>query len=166
MTRTIVSIVDPEPTREYRYDRPRTELAPSELEVLRGRVATLEVEMRQLVEERDRLAGALAEARVRLQEGGGEGLSTAASYLECSHCGDEAIEPDEDGLYRDGDGGKCQCCGYPGQVSCSGDEGDGAEWVESDDPGAHCDRDDCDDEACVASRARVELSLRMQEERR
>jgi len=77
--------------------------------------------------------------------------------LECAHCGDSPIDPDEDGLYWDGEGGECQCCGFPGHVSVDGYEyEDGsASWSTRDwDEEAHCYLRTCSDEMCVEWRKR------------
>lgn len=46
----------------------------------------------------------------------------APASLDCSHCGDVAIES-ASGLFRDGDGVACMSCGHPGHVSVDEDEG-------------------------------------------
>ena len=63
--------------------------------------------------------------------------------LECSHCGDTAIES-PGGEYYDGQGEWCQHCGYPGQVCV--EEDDTAHWVGNDlDALARCRLDDCEE---------------------
>ena len=83
---------------------------------------------------------------------------TRPEGLECDHCGDVAIEfkpPAYPGHFwhlHDGDGGKCDSCGFPGHVSVddAGEEEDNiASWMVNDwDEGLKCRRPDCPD--CVA----------------
>lgn len=73
--------------------------------------------------------------------------------LICTHCGDIAIESSsDDGMFYDGDGGKCISCGFPGQVVLNmiGN----ADWMENQDLSASCDREDCRD--CVEVEMRSE----------
>lgn len=63
-------------------------------------------------------------------------------YLGCPHCGCEAVESDDEGLFGDGSA-ECMTCGFPGHVHA--DEEAGAWWSESDEPGARCTRPDCED---------------------
>lgn len=68
------------------------------------------------------------------------------AYLDCDHCGAEAIES-ADGTFGDGDGGKCMTCGFPGCVSVddSGDMGDAtAYWSCSEADDAVCNEADCE----------------------
>jgi hypothetical protein len=78
-------------------------------------------------------------------------------YLECDHCGCEAIGCDDQGMFQDGDGDKCDFCGFPGQVSADGgddDEGGYAYWSMRDwDDEAHCTLSDCIDDECIKRRA-------------
>ena len=65
--------------------------------------------------------------------------------LACDHCGGEAIAPDENGHFIEGDADQCAECGFPGSVTveADGDEPSDAYWKISELPGATCDRDDC-----------------------
>jgi hypothetical protein len=86
---------------------------------------------------------------------------SAPASLECSHCGDVAIES-PDGLFGEGDGGACMTCGHPGHVNvdivldeCE-DEGDDepravAYWSVSDE--GRCKVAGCDE---CADRAEAE----------
>jgi hypothetical protein len=58
--------------------------------------------------------------------------------LFCDHCGGNAITS-VTGMFWDGEGERCESCGFPGQVSA--DE-DGAYWVEADE--GNCNRPDCE----------------------
>jgi hypothetical protein len=73
-------------------------------------------------------------------------------YLECSHCGYEAIEFPESGLLYQDEGEKCMTCGWPGHVDIDGnkdgDEGAAtASWTCSDpeDFNGYCTQEDCAD---------------------
>jgi len=68
-------------------------------------------------------------------------------YLECNHCGGPAIYADADKLFYDGDGDVCLTCGWPGHVSCDGDEeeGGGTYWAEDEDYEGKCIGRDCSD---------------------
>ncbi len=39
-----------------------------------------------------------------------------SNTLECDHCGGIAITSDAYGLFTDGDGERCDSCGFPGSV--------------------------------------------------
>lgn len=69
-------------------------------------------------------------------------ISTRA-WLDCDHCGGAAIVS-ESGLFYDGDGDACQCCGMPGTVSADAESD--PYWADSQDPDDRCEREDC--EAC------------------
>jgi len=67
----------------------------------------------------------------------------AVISLECPHCGGEAIRT-EKALFYDGDGGKCQECGFPGHVSIdNAEEPATAWWNASEEPGAVCEDHTC-----------------------
>lgn len=78
--------------------------------------------------------------------------------LECDHCGDVAIEfkpprhPGDFWHLNDGDGGRCESCGFPGSVGIN-DGGYGednvAYWLTADYDEARCRRPDC--EECLAA---------------
>lgn len=75
--------------------------------------------------------------------------------LECGHCGDEAIQfkapawPGHFWHLHDGDGDRCESCGFPGHVSVEdgGCEDEAlAYWRTNDwDEGLKCKAADCDD---------------------
>jgi len=80
-------------------------------------------------------------------------------YLECDHCGEEAIEGDDKGLFLDGSGTECMTCGFPGSVVCEESSDDDSEigsayWLCSDGNDDVCDREDCED--CAPTRKRIE----------
>jgi len=85
-------------------------------------------------------------------------VSESADALECDHCGCDAIDADEEGLFYDGDGGACATCGFPGRVSADGDSEDPhAWWNTSQEPGDRCNRADC--EECQAPAESTEEKL-------
>jgi predicted RNA-binding Zn-ribbon protein involved in translation (DUF1610 family) len=57
--------------------------------------------------------------------------------LGCNHCGADAITS-VTAMFWDGEGERCESCGFPGHVSA--DE-DSAYWVEADE--GRCTLDDC-----------------------
>lgn len=72
--------------------------------------------------------------------------------LECDHCGDEAITS-ADNLFIDGDGGKCEACGFPGHVSVDDyDEPAVAYWRCDEGEGSFCSDLKCSDEMCAINR--------------
>ena len=71
-------------------------------------------------------------------------LDSSFKGLDCDHCGDVAIWADPDGLYTDGDGGKCLFCGFPGQVSC--DSETPAYWMLHDwEETSRCNLSSCEE---------------------
>jgi hypothetical protein len=82
--------------------------------------------------------------------------------LECSHCGDVAVES-ETGLFCEGDADRCASCGMPGHITieeadgCDSDCDEGectcgiASFCCDDDTGNYCTLADC--EECAAERA-------------
>ena len=82
-------------------------------------------------------------------------MSDKPEGLECDHCGDTAIDfhpprhPGGRWLLDDGEGGRCESCGFPGRVSVddAGDEADNlATWSINDwDEEAKCARFDCEE---------------------
>ncbi len=72
---------------------------------------------------------------------------------ECNHCGGEAIQfkkprwPGDMWHLYDGDGEKCDECGWPGSVSVDDtDEGPVADWRTNDwDEGLKCNAADCEE---------------------
>ena len=75
-------------------------------------------------------------------------------YLECDHCGSEAVES-LDGYFDEDMTDKCMSCGIAGSVHIDDtDEGDPqAEFYCSDDPLDMCSQQDCDN----CNHARKEL---------
>lgn len=71
---------------------------------------------------------------------GGGVKEVRITEIGCDHCGDVAITR-EQGWFGDGDGGRCESCGFPGWVSCDGEEL--PYWRESDEVDAKCDRPGC-----------------------
>lgn len=67
------------------------------------------------------------------------GETTQPATLECSHCGDAAIESTS-GLFGEDQGGACVTCGFPGIVRVDEDT---AYWSIGDSEGAVCRRNDC-----------------------
>lgn len=75
-----------------------------------------------------------------------------SAVLECSHCGDVAIES-ADGLFGEDDGDACLSCGMPGRVSVEEDESDydegdrigTASWLTDDGEDSYCTRPDCEE---------------------
>ena len=69
------------------------------------------------------------------------------AWLDCDHCGGAAIVS-ETGVFADGDGGECACCGYPGHVSVD-DAGCGEDntvyWSTRDDADSVCDNEACEE---------------------
>jgi hypothetical protein len=69
-------------------------------------------------------------------------------WLECDHCGCEAIESDGDGLFFETDDAHCMTCGWPGDVRVVGED-DGMDWFTNDDhdlePVPFCSLPDCED---------------------
>ena len=78
------------------------------------------------------------------------------SDLECNHCGGIAFTTRDirDGRpwFTDGDGEKCDDCGFPGHVSVDEPDPDDAEvsWSTSDGNDDTCNRSDC--EECIEIR--------------
>jgi hypothetical protein len=60
--------------------------------------------------------------------------------LECDHCGDVSLTAT---AFHDGDGGACESCGFPGRVSV--DEDGTTWWNTSQDKGARCTLESCDE---------------------
>jgi hypothetical protein len=72
---------------------------------------------------------------------GPDGGQPYAATLECDHCGGHAITS-SDGMFDDGDGGKCAECGFPGHVSA---DGESAYWMMGEEADDRCDRKDCEE---------------------
>lgn len=64
------------------------------------------------------------------------------AWLDCDHCGGAAIVS-ESGLFADGDGGECACCGFPGSVHLDAETD--PYWWTSDDADARCGDPDCEE---------------------
>jgi hypothetical protein len=66
--------------------------------------------------------------------------------LECDHCGDDAIRKPT-GVFVDGEGDRCESCGFPGHVSVDGTDDDPDEntpsWKLSEAPDARCTDPEC-----------------------
>jgi hypothetical protein len=85
-------------------------------------------------------------------------LNTQGHYLECYHCGCEAIE-NPVGIFCQDEGEKCMTCGLPGHVDIveiTDERSDAieyeAEWICTTDEKAFCNQPDCDD---CKSRGRI-----------
>lgn len=66
--------------------------------------------------------------------------------LSCDHCGGDAITS-PDGMFGDGDGGKCDECAFPGNVGIDDVDDDNvfAYWLVSDEGGDRCNRAECEE---------------------
>jgi hypothetical protein len=68
--------------------------------------------------------------------------------LECSHCGDVAIDH-EDNVYTDSEGDQCASCGFPGHVVVDWEPGYDDEatayWSLSDRSDAVCSHASCEE---------------------